>query len=53
MLQGYYFGKSLSAENFETLLGQNDHLSGTQEYHESFDYDLLSKLEKYSKPLNI
>lgn len=53
MLQGFYFGKSLSAKDFETLLGQNEHLSGTEEYYESFDYDLLSKLEKYSRPLNI
>lgn len=52
MLQGYYFGKSLSAKDFETLLEQNEHLTGTDS-HETFDYDLLSALEKYSKPLNI
>ena len=52
MLQGYYFGKSISAEKFETLLEQSDHLTGT-DHHESLDYDLLSALEKYSKPLNI
>lgn len=52
MLQGFYFGKSLSVKDFETLLEQNDHLTGSDN-HESFDYDLLSALEKYSKPLNI
>ena len=53
MLQGYYFAKPLSAENFEKLLEQHEHLSGTNENHEIFDYDLVSALEKYSKPLNI
>ena len=53
MLQGYYFAKPLSAKNFEKLLEQHEHLSGTNENHEIFDYDLVSSLEKYSKPLNI
>lgn len=53
MLQGYYFAKSLSAENFEALLAENENLSGTNKEDEAFDYDLISALEKYSKPLNI
>ena len=51
-LQGYYFAKPLSAQDFEALLEQDEHLFGIQN-HESFDYDLIEALEKYSKPLNI
>ncbi len=53
VLQGYYFAKPLSAENFEKILEQNEHLSGSNENQKIFDYDLVSALEKYSKPLNI
>jgi diguanylate cyclase (GGDEF)-like protein/PAS domain S-box-containing protein len=51
-LQGYYFGKPLSSEDFEALLNKYDYLTG-QDTNESFDYEFLNALEKYSKPLNI
>jgi EAL domain-containing protein (putative c-di-GMP-specific phosphodiesterase class I) len=53
IFQGYHFGRPLSADTFEQLLEQNDHLSGTNEKLEKLDYDLVQALEKYSKPLNI
>jgi len=53
MFQGYHFGRPLSADAFEKLLEQNDHLSGSNEKLEKLDYDLVQALEKYSKPLNI
>ncbi len=53
MLQGYYFAKPLSVKNFETLLKHTDHLDGTEDHQEKFDYDLKCALEKYSKPLKI
>ncbi|MCH9813204.1 MAG: EAL domain-containing protein [Epsilonproteobacteria bacterium] len=52
-LQGYYFGKPLSAENFEQLLTQNDNIVRSNDSQESFDYDLKLALEKYSKPINL
>lgn len=52
VLQGYYFGKPINAQEFELLLEENDHLTGS-DHNETLDYDLLSALEKYSKPLNI
>ena len=51
-LQGYYYGKSLSPEEFEMLLKENKNLAGNVE-EEKIDYNFLEALEKYSKPLNI
>jgi len=53
MLQGYYFGRPLDAKSFESLLEKNDCLTGLEEDAQKNDYDLITQLEKYSKPLNI
>jgi EAL domain-containing protein (putative c-di-GMP-specific phosphodiesterase class I) len=53
ILQGYYFGKPLGAAEFEALLEDYDHLLGDENSGENIDYELVDKLEKYSKPLNI
>jgi diguanylate cyclase (GGDEF)-like protein len=53
MLQGYYFGKPLSAKSFEKLLEKNDCLADIDKNLQEYDFELITELEKYSKPLNI
>ncbi len=53
MLQGYHFRKPLSVKNFELLIKKGEYILDTNEPNEKIDYELVSTLEKYSKPLKI
>ena len=52
-LQGYHFRRPLSAKNFGLLLERNEYVLDTNEPSETIDYELVTTLEKYAKPLKV
>lgn len=50
-LQGYLYSKPLQAEKLEALLAKGDCIDIRENDAKSIDYELVSTLEKYTKPL--
>ncbi len=52
-LQGYLFKKPLSAKEFQKLIENSRYIIEPDELSERVDYELVSKLERYTSPLNL